>query len=120
MEHPEHELNRLRWIEQQMRRQVFYLRKDARAMVAAEPGALMAGGTADGLLTAAGQIERILDAGKDAAPPLLAEIAANLATLNDLMAEVTAKVSDDPEFTKLATGQLRTHMTALGYKPGWV
>lgn len=43
-------------------------------------------------------------------------IAANLASLNEIIAELTAKVSDDPEFTAMVRELLREHSHALGYQ----
>jgi hypothetical protein len=40
---------------------------------------------------------------------------ANLSSLNDIIAEMTAKVSDDPEFTSMVRELLRGHSRSLGY-----
>lgn len=40
----------------------------------------------------------------------------NLASLNEIIAEMTAKVSDDPEFTVMTVNILRDHSWALGFK----
>jgi len=40
----------------------------------------------------------------------------NLAALNEIIAEMTSKVSDDPDFTELVVRQLRYHSWSLGYE----
>jgi hypothetical protein len=42
-------------------------------------------------------------------------IAANLASLNEIMAELTAVVSDDPRFSALVRETLRDHSHAIGF-----
>ena len=44
------------------------------------------------------------------------KIAANLASLNELAAELTAAVSDDPEFVQMTRTTLRDHSWSLGYE----
>jgi hypothetical protein len=46
---------------------------------------------------------------------LVDAIAANLASLNEIIAEMTAVVSDDPEFAALVRETLRDHSHALGF-----
>jgi hypothetical protein len=46
---------------------------------------------------------------------LVKAIAANLAGLNEIIAEMTAKVSDDPVFTELVRRTLRDHSHAIGF-----
>jgi hypothetical protein len=46
---------------------------------------------------------------------LVGAIAANLASLNEIMAEMTAVVSDDPGFATLVREALREHSHALGF-----
>jgi hypothetical protein len=43
-------------------------------------------------------------------------VAANLASLNEIIAEMTARVSDDPEFTAMTRELLRGHSHALGFQ----
>ena len=43
-------------------------------------------------------------------------VRANLASLNELFTEMTAKVSDDPDFTTLVRELLRKHSHALGFE----
>jgi hypothetical protein len=43
-------------------------------------------------------------------------VGANLASLNEIMTEVVAAVSPDPEFVDMVRGVLRTHSFALGYQ----
>jgi hypothetical protein len=45
----------------------------------------------------------------------LDEIRANLASLNEIIAEMTAVVSTDPEFTGMVRGVLRDHSWKLGF-----
>jgi hypothetical protein len=55
---------------------------------------------------------------RDAGPAgdqLAAAIAANLATLNEIIAELTVVVSDDPQFAALVRETLRDHSHALGF-----
>jgi hypothetical protein len=40
----------------------------------------------------------------------------NLASLNEIIAEMTAKVSDDPAFTAMTRDILRDHSWELGYE----
>lgn len=47
---------------------------------------------------------------------LVGAIAANLASLNEIVAEMTAVVSGDPEFIALVRRTLRDHSHALGFK----
>lgn len=42
-------------------------------------------------------------------------IAANLASLNEIIAELTAVVSDDPEFAVLVRETLREHSHLIGF-----
>jgi hypothetical protein len=56
---------------------------------------------------------------RDAGPAgdqLAAALAANLATLNEIMAEMTAVVSDDPDFVGLVRQNLRDHSHAIGFE----
>jgi hypothetical protein len=110
------EMNRLRWMERQFRRLAHYLRQDAGLAAA---GKLPHGGeeTAETFRFAAQQVEDVLAAGRGAhRPPLPEDIAANLASLNEIIAEMTAKVSDDPEFTRGVKELLGDHSAALGYE----
>jgi hypothetical protein len=43
-------------------------------------------------------------------------VAANLASLNEIVAEMTARFSDDPEFTTMVRELLRGHSHALGFR----
>jgi hypothetical protein len=43
-------------------------------------------------------------------------VAANLASLNEIVAEMTARVSGDPEFTTMVRELLRGHSHALGFR----
>jgi hypothetical protein len=43
-------------------------------------------------------------------------VAANLASLNEIIAELTVKVSDDPEFVSMVRELLRGHSHALGFR----
>jgi hypothetical protein len=47
--------------------------------------------------------------------PRLEAALANLASLNEIIAELTVKVSDDPEFTAMTVNLLREHTRALGF-----
>jgi hypothetical protein len=47
---------------------------------------------------------------------LVSAITANLASLNEIIAEMTAKVSGDPEFIAMVRRTLRDHSHALGFK----
>lgn len=44
-------------------------------------------------------------------------VAANLASLNEIVTELTAAVSDDPDFVAMVRELLRGHSYALGYRP---
>lgn len=46
----------------------------------------------------------------------LARISANLASLNEIIAEMTAVVSDDPAFITMVNGVLRDHSWSLGFE----
>jgi hypothetical protein len=46
---------------------------------------------------------------------LVDAIAANIATINEVLAELTVVVSDDPEFSALVRETLRDHSHALGF-----
>lgn len=46
---------------------------------------------------------------------LVGAIAANLASLNEIIAEMTAVVSDDPQFITIVREQLREHSHRLGF-----
>lgn len=48
---------------------------------------------------------------------MFADVAANLASLNDLVALLVRQVSDDPEFVKLVADTLADHTRSLGYEP---
>lgn len=52
----------------------------------------------------------------EAAAARLEAAFANLASLNDIIAELTAKVSDDREFTAMVRELLRGHSRALGFQ----
>lgn len=52
----------------------------------------------------------------EAAAARLEAAFANLASLNDIIAEMTARVSDDPEFTAMVRELLRGHSRALGFQ----
>jgi hypothetical protein len=49
-------------------------------------------------------------------PEMLQEIAKNLVSLNEIITEMTAKVSDEPELTALVRDTLREHSWALGFE----
>jgi hypothetical protein len=51
----------------------------------------------------------------DLTPGLVEHMAANLASLNEIIAELVAKVSDDPAFIEFTTGLLAGHSWSLGY-----
>jgi hypothetical protein len=46
----------------------------------------------------------------------LQDIRDNLATLNDIMMEMVAKVSDDAEFVRMVYRHLADHQRAIGYR----
>jgi hypothetical protein len=43
-------------------------------------------------------------------------IAGNLASLNEILTEITAAVSEDPQFVTLVRDTLRGHSHALGFR----
>lgn len=49
---------------------------------------------------------------------MLARVAANLASLNDVVAILAREVSDDPEFVKLVADTLAGHSAGLGFEHG--
>ena len=46
----------------------------------------------------------------------LALVSANLASLNEIIAEMTAVVSKDPDFITIVRGVLRDHSWSLGFE----
>jgi hypothetical protein len=50
-----------------------------------------------------------------ATTPTLRDLARNLASLNEIVAELVEKASPDPEFIAVTRGILRDHSHSLGY-----